>query len=224
MKSLRPRRAAATDTKLQVALDGDLESSVRVLALVAPWVDVVEIGTPLILREGMRAVRRVREAFPQLALLADFKIMDAGELEASIAFEAGCDWVTVLGAAHPATLRGALNAAVRYERRVMVDLIQVPHVVETTTMCLELGCHALLVHTAHDVAEERTSLADFALVRHTFPQAPLAIAGGITLERLDTICAFAPSIVVVGSAITGASNPDRVAAAFRQRLRNAQII
>jgi len=46
--------------KLQLALDGPLQESLRVLRATQAWVDVVELGTPLLLREGV-AARRLKE-------------------------------------------------------------------------------------------------------------------------------------------------------------------
>ena len=66
--------------RLQVALDGDLDSALEILAVVHPYIDIAEIGTPLIYREGMRAVRLIHERYPDVSLLADLKIMDAGRI------------------------------------------------------------------------------------------------------------------------------------------------
>lgn len=60
-----------------------------------------------------------------MAVLADLKIMDAGEHEANLAFAAGADIVTVLGVAHDETIQGVVQAARRFGggKEVMVDLI-----------------------------------------------------------------------------------------------------
>jgi 3-keto-L-gulonate-6-phosphate decarboxylase len=58
-------------------------------------------------------VRRLKAAFPESLLLADLKIMDAGEHEAGLGFGAGADIVTVLSAAHDETIRGCVRAARR---------------------------------------------------------------------------------------------------------------
>ncbi|MGE4550030.1 MAG: orotidine 5'-phosphate decarboxylase / HUMPS family protein [Opitutales bacterium] len=41
-------------------------------------VDWLEAGTPLILAEGMHAVRALRERFPDTPIVADLKTMDGG--------------------------------------------------------------------------------------------------------------------------------------------------
>ena len=65
--------------KLQIALDFlELEDALRIAREVIDYIDIVEIGTPLILREGLKAVREAKKNFPQKIILADLKIADAG--------------------------------------------------------------------------------------------------------------------------------------------------
>ena len=78
--------------RLQVAFDLlSLEEVLALLEEVHDLVDIVEIGTPLILKEGIQAVSKVKECYPDQVVLADLKIMDAGALEAEIGFDAGAD-------------------------------------------------------------------------------------------------------------------------------------
>ena len=76
--------------KLQVAID--LLSTADALALlhkVSEYVDVIELGTPLIKQQGLSVVTNVKAAYPDKLVFADMKTMDAGELEADLAFNAG---------------------------------------------------------------------------------------------------------------------------------------
>ncbi len=205
--------------RLQLALDGDLASSTAVLAQVHPHVDIVEVGTPLIFREGMHAVRRLRAAYPHLTLLADLKIMDAGEEEAMIAFAAGADLVTVLGAAHDATVQGAVRAARRSGKQTLADMLQVSAIEARAAELLALGCDYLCVHTAYDLQEGgEAPLVQLQRLRERLPDAPLAVAGGINLQTLEGVLAFAPAIVIVGGAITRAVLPAEVARRMHERI------
>jgi hypothetical protein len=106
----------------------DVLTTADALALagkVAEHVDIIELGTPLIKAEGMRAVTAIKEAHPDKIVFADLKTMDAGELEADIAFTAGADLVTVLGTAGDSTIVGAVKAATKHGKGVVVDLIGV---------------------------------------------------------------------------------------------------
>lgn len=208
--------------RLQLALDGTLTASQKVLDQVADLVDIVEIGTPLIYREGIRAAQALRERAPGKPLLADLKIMDAGEHEARIAFDAGCDWVTVMGVAHEDTLRGAIAAAHQMGKQVAVDLIQVTDPVEKARHLLALGAHLICVHTGTDRQQHDSPLAVLRMLREALPEAPLAAAGGIRLETLDAVLALRPDVIVVGSAITGGHDPAAAARALRNKMENSR--
>jgi 3-hexulose-6-phosphate synthase len=205
---------------LQLALDGNLQQSLAVLQAAGPHVDIVEIGTPLIFREGMHLVLRMRELAPDSALLADFKIMDAGDEEASIAFAAGCDMVTVMGIAHDETIKGAVDAAMRFSRQIVIDLMGVVNPLARAREVLALGAHVLCVHTAYDVQQAGHSPLDtLADVRAALPEARVAVAGGISLKTIDSVVPLKPDIVIVGGAIARAGDPAAVAGALRSKLR-----
>ena len=76
--------------KLQIALDEfSLEESLALCEKVRDYVDIIEIGTPFIMREGTEAVRAFRERFPEKEILADAKIMDAGKWRQPFALKPG---------------------------------------------------------------------------------------------------------------------------------------
>ncbi len=206
--------------KLQLALDGDLDSSLGLVQAVRPYIDIAEIGTPLVYREGIVAAQRLRPAFLDLTLLADFKIMDAGEDEAAIAFTAGCDLVTVLGVTQDVTLRGALQAAQRFDKQIMVDLMGVPDLPARAQSLQAMGCHYLCVHLAHDLQVVNGGMSTEYLqpLRQQLPDAPLAIAGGINLTNLEAVLLLNPAIIIVGSAIRTANDPVGVARAMHERI------
>ena len=102
--------------KLQLALDDiTLAAALALVEDVRTYVDIIEVGTPFLYAEGLGAVRELRRRFPEKEILADMKIMDAGEHETRLALQAGADYVTVLGVdaarrrAH--ALRGQAHAA-----------------------------------------------------------------------------------------------------------------
>jgi 3-hexulose-6-phosphate synthase len=96
---------------VQLALDFiEMENAVGLVRRVSGLVDIVEVGTPVILRDGVGAVRRLHEAFPGLRILADLKIADGGTFESSLAFHAGASIVTVLATAADETVQDAVRA------------------------------------------------------------------------------------------------------------------
>ncbi len=206
--------------QLQLALDGDLASALEILSAAHPYIDMAEVGTPLVFREGMDAVRRIRESYPQLTLVADLKIMDAGEAEADIAFSAGADIVTVMAVAADATIAGALESARTHGKRLMVDMMQVAHTTTRARELADMGCDLLCLHTAHDQqALLGSPFAQLAALREALPTAGLAIAGGVNLPALEQILPLKPQAVIVGSAIIASADPRASAIAFHERIR-----
>ena len=204
---------------LQLALDGSLEAALRLLDVVGDGVDRIEIGTPLIVREGVRAIRTVRAAVRLVPIVADLKIMDAGEEEADIAFDAGADEVTVLGVADDATVHGAVASARAHGGRVVADLIQTPDTSVRGARLLELGADLLAVHVGSDA--QRRDLRPFEALRslrEALPDAPLAVAGGIDAATAVRVSPYAPAVVIVGSGIANAPDPRAAAMRIREAL------
>ena len=68
--------------ELQLAMDGaatrTLDQAMEIIDRVAPYLDIIEIGTSFVLRYGMEPVSRVKAAHPDKKILADMKVMDGG--------------------------------------------------------------------------------------------------------------------------------------------------
>lgn len=206
--------------QLQLALDLAIADSFTVLEAVHEYIDVIEVGTPLVYQEGMQVVRTLRTAYPKHKLVADLKIMDAGALEADIAFEAGADVVTVLALASDETVQGAIKSAKAKAKSVMVDMIQVPNLLDRAESLVSLGVEHLCVHTAYDLqAMVATPYQALRVLRERFTSTHLGIAGGVSLSNLDAIIPFKPNSIIVGSAISKAENPTEIAKAMHEKLR-----
>ncbi len=206
--------------KLQIALDLiDLPEAKDLVAKVADVVDIIEVGTPLVIKEGIKAVTEIKQSFPRLEVLADLKIMDAGDLEAKIALEAGADIVTVLGAAHDATIQGALDQAWAFGKAVLADLIAVDRVAKRAQELDDMGVDLVCVHTAYDVQDTGLDpVRELESVRPVLKRAGLAVAGGIKPETISQVAAFQPEIVIVGGFIMGHPDPRRAVLELRGSL------
>ena len=107
--------------KLQLALDDiTLENAVELVKSVEAHIDIIEVGTPMVIEYGMEAVRTMKKNFPGKEVLADLKIMDAGYYEAEEALKAGADYITVLGVTDNLTIKGCVDAAAAYNGQVVV--------------------------------------------------------------------------------------------------------
>lgn len=194
--------------KLQIAID--LASSAEALEMVKKIhdeIDIVEVGTPMIMREGMVPVKLIKEAFPHVTVLADTKIVDGGDIECADACEAGADIVTVLALADNETVKSVIGTAHKYGRKAMADLICVVDIQTRARELEAMGMDYICVHTAVDVQKlGKTPLGDLKELVSAVPSNVTAVAGGISMETLDDYKALNPAIVIAGGALTNAAN------------------
>ena len=207
--------------KLQAALDTlTLEESIRLLNETRGYVDIAEVGTPFVIEEGMRPVREIKKRFPEIEVLADVKIMDAGEYEADKCFEAGADICTVLGVSNDATIKGAVRSAKNHGKKVMVDMIAVPDLAKRTEEIDAMGADYICVHTAFDIQNTgKDPLDDLRIINRVLKNAKPAIAGGVKLNTVDAIVSEGAEIVVAGGYICNARNRAEAAKALKGRLK-----
>ena len=206
--------------KLQIALDTlTLAECIELLEETKDYIDIAEVGTPFIIEEGLEPVRQLKKRFPEIEILADVKIMDAGELEASSCFKAGADIVTVLGVTHDETVLGALKAAKEYNGKIMIDMIGVNNIEARVEQLEALGVDIICVHTAFDIQSSgHNPLEELKRVNKVIKQAQRAIAGGVKLSTVDEIVEEGIDIVVVGGAIVNATDRALAAKEIKERL------
>jgi 3-hexulose-6-phosphate synthase/6-phospho-3-hexuloisomerase len=206
------RPAAPGRPRLQVALDFLMLSRAAKAAAeaVAGGADLLEVGTPLLKSEGLDAVRRLREQFPDVPIVADTKTMDAGRAEMEMAAKAGAAYATVLGVASPSTIRECVEVGKNFGIAVVVDLVGVTDPVARAQQAEALGASAVGVHCPID--EQMLGRDPFDTLRavRAAISIPVSVAGGITSETAATAASAGADIVIVGGAIT--KSPDAAAA------------
>jgi 3-hexulose-6-phosphate synthase len=164
-------------------------------------VDWLEAGTPLILGEGLHAVRALHQRFPRHPIVADLKTMDAGYLEAEMMFAAGATFVVVMAVAHEHTVQEAVRAARERGGLVMADVMLHRDKAAAARRMEALGVDVVVVHTGYDErhAEPGLSpLADLAAVRSAV-SIPLQAVGGLTLEQAARAPGMGAALTVIGA-------------------------
>jgi 3-hexulose-6-phosphate synthase / 6-phospho-3-hexuloisomerase len=193
---------------LQVALDlVELKRALQIgqesLEGGADW---IEVGTPLIKSEGMRAVRAFRDRFPDATIVADMKVADTGTLEVEMAAKSGADLVCILADADNSVILEAVRAAQMYGIRIVADLINVRDPVTRAGELELMGVDIICAHVGIDqqmIGKDSVALLT-SLSGHV--GIPLAVAGGIDAAGAgDAICHGA-DIVIVGGNIVRSAN------------------
>src|SRR3954453_11839861 len=97
---------------VQISLDlTNIDEALETASLAMPaGVDWLGAGTPLILAEGLHGARKLREAFPNVPIVADLKTMDGGYLEVEMMAKAGGTHVVIMARAHAQTTKCVVRA------------------------------------------------------------------------------------------------------------------
>ena len=119
--------------------------------------------------------------------------MDAGELEADIAFKAGADLVTVLGAADDSTIAGAVKAAKAHNKGIVVDLIGVADKVTRAKEVRALGAKFVEMHAGLDEQAKPGFDLNGLLSAGEEARVPFSVAGGVNLPPSTPSSAPAPT-------------------------------
>lgn len=207
--------------ELQLALDlVNIQEGIELVKQVEEYIDIVEIGTPVVINEGLRAVKEMKEAFPSLKVLADLKIMDAAGYEVMKASEAGADIITILGAAEDMSIKGAVEEAKKQGKKILVDMIAVKDL-ETRAKELDaFGVDYICVHTGYDLqAVGKNSFEDLQTIKRVVKNAKTAIAGGIKLDTLPEAIKVQPDLIIVGGGITGQADIKGTAAQIQELIK-----
>jgi len=202
--------------KLQFAMDTlTTEAALELAAAAAPHVDILELGTPLIKAAGLSAITAIKAAHPDKIVFADLKTMDAGELEADIAFSAGADLVTVLGVAGDSTIVGAVKAAKKHGKGIVVDLIGVADKSARAIEVIALGAEFVEMHAGLDEQAEDGFTFDTLLTDGKNSGVAFSVAGGVSVATIASVQQSGADVAVAGGAIYGAPDVGAAAAELR---------
>ncbi len=214
---------------LQLALDFvNLDQAMRIAhEAVKGGVQRLEAGTPLIKSEGLEVVRKLRNEFPSLKIVADMKVMDAGRVETSAAAKAGADVVHVLGAASDATVQECVESARRYEASICVDLVgfsEASELARRAAEVQELGASSLCVHTPIDQQMQGEGPFEDLRAVASSVEIPVGVAGGINSETAPEAIEAGASIVIVGGAISKAPDATDATETIIEAMETGQAV
>jgi len=203
---------------LQVALDlFSTEETLKILEEVAEYVDIIEVGTPLIIAEGARAVKAVKEKYPDKIVFADIKVMDGGGVVPLSVLDAGADMISVLAASDDHTIQAAIELAHKYGAKVLADMCSVKDIAGRAREVEAMGPDYICVHVGYDI--QATGVDPIEELRKLDGiQCHKAIAGGIKLSTFEEAVKSPADVIISGGGIYNQKDMKGTAKAMREIL------
>ena len=176
-------------------------------------VDWLEAGTPLILAEGLHAVKTLREAFPSHPIVADLKTMDGGGLEAEMMLDAGATFVVVMSQAHWATVKEVVAMARRKGGYVMADVLNAADKAHAAQRMQQHGVDYIIAHLGFDERRHVPGLSALDDLEHIVASVdiPVQAVGGLSMDEAIRSLQLGAKSVVIGAPL--AIQGDRFATA-----------
>jgi 3-hexulose-6-phosphate synthase/6-phospho-3-hexuloisomerase len=210
MMSAMPSLDALRFPIVQISLDlTSLEEAIDTAEVaVNAGVDWLEAGTPLIQAHGLKAVERLRARFPDHPIVADLKIMDGGYLETEMAAKAGASLVVVMGRAHEATIRKAVEAGRKYDVKVMGDNLAAADRIACARWMEGLGVDFIVHHIGYDERRMVHGLSPMDELDEVVAAVsrPVQAVGGLTIQQAIACPAHGAPLVVLGAPLVIAAD------------------
>lgn len=206
---------------LQVALDNfTLSEALESTRILAPELDIIEIGTILCLSSGSEAIEVMNTLYPDKLIVADLKIVDAGGELAGMACEKGADWVTVMCSAADATKVKAMEAAEKHGGEMQVELFG-NWTYEQAETWEKLGLKQVIYHQSRDALNSGGSwgpdnmnvvkkLADMGL--------EVSVTGGLTKDVIQLFKGIPVKSFISGRSLRNAEDPAAEARAYQDEI------
>lgn len=199
---------------LQIALDiPDLERTKSIVSQV-PRSDriILEVGTPLIKKYGVKVIGELRSLYRDMFVIADLKTLDVGKVEVDLAFEETADGATVSGLAPVETLDAFIYETRKLGMYAIVDMMGVENPIAKLQSLKELP-EVVLLHRGIDVERRGGSVRweQIQAIKNAFKDRKLliAVAGGITADTARDAINSGVDIIVVGRFITQSKDIER---------------
>ena len=206
--------------KIQYAIDNALGDGIRIANLIREYVEIIEIGDGVLLRESLKAISLMKQIFPEKKILADLKIMDGGYSMGKEAFELGADIVTVCAAADPDCSLGLVRAAKEAGKESWIDLIGVDpsDYYKYVDFVNQSGADYICAHLSGGLFKDEPGIYArkdaIKLMGKLGFENKVVLSGGLTLEYLPEIRTCNPYHVNLGGVLTRAKDPVKIAKAF----------
>jgi len=202
--------------KLQISYDlTNLSEALEIAKKTAPFADVIEVGNPLIISHGLDAIKAFRTAFPDKEIVADAKIVDRVTETIPLLSKAGANYITVLYGTSNKVIQKATSVAHEADAKILLDLIDPETMSQAAHDAESLDVDRILFHYPHESHETYSHLDEWETVKGN-TDLPIFISGRIAKDQIKEIIKLKPKGIVVGEAITKASDPEKEAKYFKE--------
>lgn len=195
----------------------DLEYALIAAQASAKYADAITVGTLLLYQSGTHAIREFRKQFPDKTIVADAKLCDHATDGITMLVNAGANVITTLAGADQDTLYKAAQTAHNLGAKIALDLLDSFSVGQSAMDAEQLGVDMLIFRRFHDVQDGDNLFEQWETTQGN-TSLPIFFAGNVNRNNINRVINLNPYGIIIGHAVTKASNPALEAAHFASLL------
>lgn len=195
----------------------DLAQAIKIAEQTAEFADILGVGSLLLFKEGVKAIKTFKAAFPNKEIFAEARISEKGEAAVTMMAQAGANYISLLAGTTHNTIKKAVTAAKIFDVKIALDLLDAPSLGQSAMDAKTLGINLLIVHRTLNPEESIDIGSEWQNVRDN-TNLPIFITGKIDGATFKHILDLKPQGVMIGSAITKSDNPAKAAQFFRSHV------
>jgi len=200
IKDKRDNKTGYTEKEkyIQIAFNNDLNSAYRIIPNLPHTNKIwIEVGTPLIKREGIRGISAIRAIWGG-KIVADLKTIDGAVEEVRLAYSAGASGATVLGSSTIETLDNFIEECDRLGIDSMIDMIGVESPLKVLRK-IKRKPKIVILHKGRDEENTRGKRIPYKEINRIKSKYDvlIAAAGGLDIKEAASAIFNGANIVIV---------------------------
>ena len=209
---------------IQLALDvTTIDEALRMAAIgINAGVDVLEVGTPLVVHCGVESIGALVKEFPDMPVLVDYKSMDSGGKNVHLTQQYGAHAMTVCAGASDQTSLSAVAAGKETGIHVAIDTIGVKNPLSRAIQCAEWGVDSIFLHYGADQRRHDPSKSGVQWLQEVVPNVNVPVGIG-TMSAADSVAgaALGATLFAVGHPLISGADPSGELRDFVSRVKAA---
>ena len=212
---------------IQVALDLDnLDAMARIIDDLPNKERVlIEAGTPLVKKFGVKVVGEIRKLRPDAFIIADLKTLDVGRVEVKMAADETADAIAISGLGTIESIKKAIHETQKQGIYSILDMMNVKDFEEKLSAIPDdLKPDIVLLHRNVDLEtykaekgediSEMTEWGNIKKIKEIIGGGLVAVAGGIKPDNVEEAIDKGADIIIAGRYIIGSRDVRRSAQDF----------
>jgi len=208
----------------QIALDySTIEEALAMAKLgVEAGIDWLEIGTPLIVSQGVAPIGQMARAFPNHPVLADYKTMDSGWKNVERTKDQGGKIMTVCANAPDETVKSAIVMGKQTGIWVVADTIGVKNQAARARQCADWGVNMVYLHYGADQRKADPSRDSTQWIDEVLAAVEIPVGVGcFGIEDAVRAVQKGVDLVVIGHPLISSDNPLEQLKQFIRQVKSA---